>query len=112
MSRVSELKAQILTEIKDFLDSRNIVSLESVDVDEGNSPIIIENWDDENQTYTLDRIVRYDEYNAVKVDASSSYNSGTYDLDNLDIEVLEGILDWLIDNVETIDEILNQEEEE
>lgn len=108
MSRVSELKAQILTEIKDFLAYHNVISLESVDVDEGNSPIIIEDWDDENQTYTLDRIVRYDEYNAVEVEASSSYNSGSYDLDNLDIEILEGILDWLTGNVETIDEIINQ----
>ena len=105
MSRASELKASLVKEVMEFLDKHSITNLEAVDVDEGNSPIVVEDYSTLQDDYTLDRIKVDKEHGTVDVDASGCYGNDTFELSDLSAEIIEGILDWLNDNEETISEL-------
>lgn len=105
MSRITEIKYQLLEEIYDFLTKHNISVLNAYDVDEGSSPIVQEDYSDEDNNYTLDRI--YFENGDVKVDASGYWGgSDDFYLADLNVEIIESIHEWLFDNEDTIMEIV------
>lgn len=108
MGRASELKYKLLEEVYDFLDKHKVKTLNAYDVDEGSSPIVQEDYSTEEDHYTLDRI--YFENGELMVDASGCYGNDTFHLSDLDVEVVEGILDWLTENEETIDEIVAEQD--
>jgi len=105
MSRTSKLKASLVKEVWDFLDKHNITNLEAVDVDEGNSPIVVEDYSTLDDSYTLDRIKVDREYGTIDIDASGCYGNDTFELSDLSAEIIEGILEWLNDNEDTISEL-------
>lgn len=109
MSRSSELRRELTEEVWEFLDKYSITNLEAVDVDEGNSPIVMEDKSTLQDDYTLDRIRVDIDYDTIEVDASGCYGNDTFSLYDLDCETIEGILDWLKDNEETIAELSKEE---
>ena len=115
MSRVSELKSEIVGEITEFLEKYNIKVLNAVDIDEGSSPIIIEDYSDLEDHYTLDRIVvenvevTFGSFTEINLECSSCYGNDEVSLYNVNAEVAESVLDWLKENEEKISEIVAEE---
>lgn len=109
---VADLKRYLIDTIKSFLEIRGIKELEAYEVVEYDSPIVFEDYFDSDNTFTLDRINVDDEGN-ISIEASSSYNNMSVGLDEIPVDYIEGICDWLFDNEENIREnVLAEKEEE
>ena len=101
MSKVFELKQELVEKIKNFLSSHNIKSLLAYDVDPGCSPILHEDPYDDDMTFQLDRLTVKDN-GTVDVDGSSCYDQRTWKLGTLSCDALEEIVEWLEDNEDII----------
>lgn len=105
MGKVGELKLKMVEEIAAILKNHKIDSLYAVNIDEGSSPIIKgeESYYDEN-IYTLDRIY-FEDDGSISVDSSSCDDCESGPLMDYGAEAIEGVLEWLKDNEEYLDEI-------
>lgn len=83
---------------KIFLDCK-ISILVAADIDEGSSPIIFADSDDE-MTFTLDRIQYLN--GKLSVDSSSAYSNDSSDIEDLSTDILIELVDWLEEHEERI----------
>lgn len=108
--KVAKLRSELLECIKEFMESRKVNVLDVTF--STNCPIIV-NGEDDWDTYTLDRItLQTNPENTlyrIWLDGSSSYDNTTIAADNLDLEMLAYLVEWLGDNAEKIDEELAEE---
>ena len=113
MSKKSDkLRSELVSKIWDFLESRNITTLHAVDVDEGSSPIVAFDPSDLEDNFTLDRLIVNKEYGTITVDGSNTYSNADWEINDLSIECIEGIAEWLEDNDEIIDELDTDEDDD
>ena len=106
MKELTELRNKIASQIKAIILSTHNDEIRIYDIDEGCSPILQEDEYDENNTYTLDKVYLHD--GIVYLDGSSSYASFTWRQDNINIETLAGVLDFLQEHVEDINKLTEE----
>ena len=109
-NKIAKLRTELLEGIKSFMESRKVTELNVTF--SSDCPLIIQGDDDWN-TYTLDRItLQTNPENTlyrIWLDTSSSYDSATVAADNIDIELLAELVEWLEENAEEIDDELAEE---
>ena len=106
MKELTELRNKIASQIKAIILSTHNDEIRIYDIDEGCSPILQEDEYDENNTYTLDKVYLHD--GIVYLDGSSSYANFTWRQDNINIETLAGVLDFLQEHVEEINKLTEE----
>ena len=99
--KLQEMRGEVIDGIREIIDSVGFLRI--LDIDEGCSPILQEDSFDGNNTYTLDRI--YIENDKLCFDGSSSYANYTWNQDNLDVIMLIGILEFLEDHENEVEEL-------
>ena len=112
--RLKEIRNQAIGAITELMKKCNLKTIEAVDIDEGNSPILQENIDDEDGTYTLDRI-GLDVQGNPYFEGSSCYDNVTFTIDTISTDALLEIQEWLEDNEEGLEDIdgsLTEEQKE
>ena len=107
MKELTELRNKIALQIKAMILSTHNDEIRICDIDEGSSPILQEDEFDVNNTYTLDEVYLRD--GIVYLDGSNSYTNFTWRQDNIGIEILAGVLDFLQEHEEEIDELKGEE---
>lgn len=108
VKELTELRDKIASEIKAIILSTRNDEIRICDIDEGCSPILQEDEYDENNTYTLDKVYLHN--GILYLDGSSSYANFTWRQDNIGIEILAGVLDFLQEHDEEIDELKEVED--
>lgn len=106
MKELTELRNKIASQIKAIILSTHNDEIRIYDIDEGCSPILQEDEYDENNTYTLDKVYLHD--GILYLDGSSSYANFTWRQDNICIETLADVLDFLQEHVEKINELTEE----
>ena len=105
-----KIKNACVSAIVNFFENRNISELHFGEWGFSDTPIIINGLEDYD-TYTLDKIALTDN-GKVWLYCSSSDDNSYITADNLPIELLTDLVEWLQDNEEKIDEYLAEESEE
>ena len=100
--KLNELRDEIVKHIKDIVNSVG-GELYITDISEGTSPILQEDPDYENNTYTLDKLEVH--FGNLHLDGSSSYSNFTWTEDNLSLDALVGVAEFLDDYEEEINEL-------
>ncbi len=106
MKELIELRNKIASQIKGIILSTHNDEIRIRDIDKGCSPILQKNEYDENDTYTLDKV--YLRNSIVYLDGSNSYAYYTWRQDNINIEILANVLDFLQEHVEKINELTEE----
>lgn len=91
--QVQELKKSIIDEIKGTLQKHHFEEIYWSDIDEGCSPIIMEDHFDDNNTFTVDSVTKDGVW------GSNCSENHFWKFDELFVEVLEEILNQLSDYV-------------
>ena len=103
--KILQLKREIIEKIYDLLAHYNLQKLYISNIEEGCSPILQNDtlWE---HTFVLDRIDLHtiDGQKHISLDGSSSYQNMTWDGEDLGVEILEDILEFLLDCEDAIDE--------
>ena len=112
MSKRSEkLRSELTSKVWDFLESKGITKLNAADVDEGCSPIVAFDPTDEEDHFTLDRLVVDKKYGHIIVEGSNTYSNDEWKLYDMPLECVEEILEWLEDNEDIIDDLEDEDED-
>ena len=94
------IRESVVSDIFDIMNKYGISELDIDDFSEGDSPILFEDQNDSNLTYTLDkiRIVKDLKWNSHYLDfeGSSCWDNADWHSDTMPIETLIGIYDWLL----------------
>lgn len=107
MKELTEFRNKIASQIKAIILSTHNDEIRIYDIDEGCSPILQDDEYDENNTYTLDKVYLRD--GIVYLDGSSSYANFTWRQDNIDIETLAGVLEFLQEHDDEIKELIDEQ---
>lgn len=91
-----ELKNALCSSITEFMEKHNCKELDVTDFDD--TPIILEDLERSDFTYTLDRIV----YNGVnsRVYCSNCEDDDSFYITSLGIDTLTDLYEWLLENEE------------
>ena len=109
--QLNKLREESLKEIVEIVENLG-GKLYITDIDDGNSPILQEDFYDGNGTYTLDTIEVSN--GAVFFDGSSAYDNRYWSKKELGVETLVEILDFLRDHkeeIENLKELINENED-
>ena len=90
-----ELKNAICSSITKFMEKHNCKELDVTDFDD--TPIILEDLERSDFTYTLDRLTNY---NDVRVYCSNREDDDSFYLTSLGIDILTDLYEWLLENEE------------
>ena len=101
----SELKTTICQSIVEFMENHNCTELDVTDFD--STPIIMENLERSDFSYTMDRLT-YDGNGTVYVYCSNCEDSESFYLSTLNTDVLIDVYEWLLENEEWF--VFNEEE--
>ncbi len=103
--KILQWKREIIEKIYDLLAHYDLDGLYISNIEEGYSPILQYDSLDEH-TFTLDHIKRFiqDGQKHLSLDGSSSYENLTWDAEDLSVEILNDILEFLLDHEDEIDE--------
>lgn len=108
MSKREQLQAfreEAINSILSVMHRCHILTIEAVDVDAGSSPIIIEDPNDGNLTYTLDRIKVYKtDRERLLIQVSNCWDSADIEQDDLSTDTLLGLSEWVEENEDVIAE--------
>jgi len=107
MKELIELRNKIVSQIKAIILSTHNDEIRIYDICKGYSPILQEDEFNENNTCTLDKVYLRD--GIVYFDGSSSYASFTWTQDNLGIEILAGVLEFLQEHDDKIKELIDEQ---
>lgn len=94
---LGEVRTAICQSIAEFMETHNCTELDVTDFD--STPVIIEDWEDCDNTYTMDRLT-YDGNGNVEVHCSNSEDSETLYTISLNTDVLIDVYEWLLENEE------------
>jgi TATA-binding protein-associated factor Taf7 len=112
MSKKSDkLRSDLVSKVWNFLESRGITTLEAYEVDAGGSPVVCFDPSTLEDHFTLDRLVVDKEYGKITVEGSNTYSNDDWDINDIPLECLEELAEWLEDNEEAIGEIVSEEED-
>ena len=103
--KILQLKREIIEKIYDLLAHYDLQKLYISNIEEGYSPVLQYDTLCEH-TFTLDKIDIHtiDGQKHISLDGSSSYQNLTWDGEDLSVEILEDILEFLLDHEDEIDE--------
>ncbi len=107
-SKIQELRYALISQITSILKENGFDELQISDIDMGNSPVL--QWDrvDDENTFTLDRIeLRNGE---LSFDGSSSWSNHTWSQEDISLDALEDIFEFLEEHEDEIIELANGEE--
>lgn len=108
--KLNEVRKQATETIKNALKKHGINYLNVAEMDVTDIPIVHENPDDEEDTYTLVAIELIGEN--LTFDASSSWSNGYFKPRDIDVELLTYIADWVEEYDEEIAEYAEELAEE
>ena len=91
-----ELKNALCSSITEFMEKHNCKELDVTDFDD--TPIILEDLERSDFTYTLDRIV-YNDANS-RVYCSNCDDDDSFYITSLGIDTLTDLYEWLLENEE------------
>lgn len=94
---LGEVRTTICQNIVEFMETHNCTELDVTDFDD--TPVIIEDSEDCDYTYTMDRLT-YDGNGNVEVHCSNSEDSETLYTTSLNTDVLVDVYEWLLENEE------------
>ena len=103
---LSQVRTQATEIIKNALKSNNIDSLDLVDMEPTDIPIVQDDLEDEENIFTLDSIELYG--GKLLFNASSSYDCRTFPAESVDIELLVYIAEWTEQYADAIKEYLGE----
>lgn len=110
--KIAKIRTELLESIKEFMENRKVNELNIAPMAFGDCPVVVDGDEDWN-TYTLDRIfIQTNPENTlyrIWVGASSADDSTYKAADDINLELLCDLVDWLEDNAEKIDENLAEE---
>ena len=103
MDKITELRTELIDSIVERVVKTKLETIEAKEISMGDSPIIINNVNDDESIFTLDRIrVKLQPYAGGKgnypfvyIDASSAYDNVTVSLTEMGTDELAGLLEWL-----------------
>ena len=95
----SKLRTAIWQSIEEFMENHNCTELDVTDFDD--TPIIIEDLERYDFSYTMDRLT-YDGVN-VRVHCSNCENNDSFYISTLNTDVLIDVYEWLLENEEFMD---------
>ena len=110
--KTADLRSELVTKIWDFLYNREITTLEACEVSEGDTPVVAYDPSDLEDNFTLDRLVVDTEFGTITVEGSNSNSNDEWEINDIPLDCIEAIADWLEDYEEEIDELLEEEEDE
>ena len=110
MSKLQKIRREAIEAIKALLAKYGLEQIDAVDIDEGCSPVVRRNPDNDDMTFTLDRVVLKD--GKLLFDASSCFDNATFDEDSISTDALADIQEWLEENEETIARIAEETRED
>ncbi len=109
-SKIQKIRQELFDEIIAVLKKHNLEELCIFDIDEGNSPILDEDYLEADNTYTLD---------AIKVkngdlcfEGGSCFSNRTWTEDEISTDALIGIVDFLDEHAEEIEELASTNDED
>ena len=94
---LGKVRTAICQSIAEFMETHNCTELDVTDFD--STPVIIEDCEDCDNTYTMDRLT-YDGNGNVEVHCSNSEDSETLYTISLNTDVLVDVYEWLLENEE------------
>lgn len=94
---LGEVRTTICQSIVEFMETHNCTELDVTDFD--STPVIIEDSEDCDYTYTMDRLT-YDGNGNVEVHCSNSEDCESFYLSTLNTDVLVDVYEWLLENEE------------
>ena len=110
--KTADLRYELVAKIWDFVSSRNITTLEASEVSEGDTPVVANDPSDLEDNFTLDRLVVDTEFGTITVEGSNSNSNDEWEINDIPLDCIEAIADWLEDYEEEIDELLEEDEDE
>lgn len=96
----SELRTAIWQSIAEFMENHNCTELDVTDFD--STPVIMEDLERCDFSYTMDRLTYYKNGN-VGIDCSNCEDSETLYATTLSTDVLIDVYEWLLENEEFMD---------
>lgn len=99
---IGKLRKELCASIADILDKYGIDKLHVSDIDDCYSPIVMEDYMEANNSYTLDAILRKN--GDIVFSASNAWNGYDFYINEIGLDFLADILDWLEDNEDEIKE--------
>jgi hypothetical protein len=94
---LGEVRTTICQSIAEFMENHNCTELDVTDFD--STPIIMEDLDRSDFSYTMDRLT-YDGNGNVSVDCSNCEDNETLYITTLTTDALIDIYEWLLENEE------------
>lgn len=95
-----EVRTTICQSIAEFMEKHNCTELDVTDFD--STPVIMEDLEDCDYTYTMDRLT-YDGNGNVEVHCSNSEDCESFYTTTLKTDVLIDVYEWLLENEEWMD---------
>lgn len=95
----SKLRTTICQSIAEFMENHNCTELDVTDFDD--TPIIMEDLERSDFSYTMDKLTYYGNGNA-SVHCSNCEDSETLYITTLNTDVLIDVYEWLLENEEFI----------
>lgn len=105
--RVSEVRHQLIKGITAKILATDLDLIELPEMDVYDYPIVVNDRKDDENIFTLDRIVVGETEKGkpiIYLECSSNWDNDTLILNQVSTDELEGILDWLINNEEALNE--------
>lgn len=97
---LSAIRKAAADQIKSVMDEADLEEVYAVDIDNGNSPVVRPDEFDDNNTQTLDRIRLTDD--GLVFSASACCGECEYYEENIPLDALVEIADWLVENKENL----------
>lgn len=97
---LSAIRKAAADQIKSIMDEAGLEEVYAVDIDNGNSPVVRPDEFDDNNTQTLDRIRLTDD--GLVFSASACCGECEYYEENIPLDALVEIADWLVENKENL----------
>ncbi len=108
---LKDLRKQTIKEIKALMSKYNQHTIYAYDIDPGSSPVIREDPLNADFTFTLDDI-SIEGHGQLIFSASSSVDSFEINANDLDIETLIDVSEWLIKNEDAIKDLPGEEDDD
>ena len=110
--KTSELRSELVTKIWDFLKAREMTTLEVSDLGDIYGPIVAYDPSTLSDHFYLDRLEVDAEFGTITVTASNDNSHDEWEINDLALECIENIADWLEENKDDIEKWCVPEEDE
>ena len=99
---IRKIRKETTEHIRAIMEKHHLDTLYASDIDEGSSPILVEDPNDGNYTYTLTSIIL--EEGKLTFEGSNCCDDISLTENQMDIELLSALADWLDENEDQIED--------